>query len=97
MPMLYYIFLAVENPFEAAVTPMLLLVGALATVYCIFLGVKLATASEPQEQQKAKSHLKNAIIGFVLIFVLIVALHVGMEPMTQWMEAEVGTISTDFN
>ena len=71
--------------------PMLLLVGAAGSVYCIFLGVKFAKAEEPQEQQKAKGALKNAIIGFVLIFVLMVALNLLMPRMIEW----VNTSSTN--
>lgn len=54
--------------------PVLAIVGALGSLYCILLGVKFAKAEEPQEREKAKTHLKNAIIGFVLIFVLLVLL-----------------------
>ena len=52
----------------------------------MLLGVKFAKAEEPQEREKAKSHLKNAIIGFVLIFVLILALNLSMEPLIAWVE-----------
>lgn len=65
--------------------PALGLVGAIGTLYCILLGVKFAKAEEPQEREKAKSHLKNAIIGFLLIFILIVALHFGTKAMTSWV------------
>ena len=68
--------------------PILGLVGAVGTLYCVLLGVKFAKAEEPQEREKAKSHLKNAIIGFVLIFVLIVALKVGMKAMTDWLVSQ---------
>ena len=61
------------------------LVGAVGAVYCILLGVKFAKAEEPQEREKAKSHLKNAIIGYVLIFVLVVALNRLTPIMTNWM------------
>lgn len=54
--------------------PVLGIVAALGSVYCIILGVKFAKAEEPQDREKAKAHLKNAIIGFVLIFVMLVAL-----------------------
>ena len=66
--------------------PALALVGALGALYCVILGVKFAKAEEPQEREKAKSHLKNAIIGFVLIFVLILALNLSMEPLIAWVE-----------
>ena len=76
--------------------PALALVGAIGTLYCVLLGVKFAKAEEPQEREKAKSHLKNAIIGFVLIFVLIVALKIGMGVMVDWVEEttniDIGTL-----
>lgn len=64
--------------------PAIGIVGALGAVYCVILGVKFAKAEEPQEREKAKSHLKNAIIGFVLIFVLMVVLRLSIGPLTQW-------------
>ena len=64
--------------------PAIAIVGALGTVYCVFLGVKFAKAEEPQEREKAKSHLKNAIIGFVLIFILMVVLRGAIGPLTTW-------------
>lgn len=73
-----------------AVSPLLLLIGAVGTIYCIILGIKLARASDPQEQNKAKNNLKNAAIGFILIFVLVVALRVGIDPLTAWMEDQAG-------
>jgi heme O synthase-like polyprenyltransferase len=59
-------------------------VGALGAVWVIFLGVKFAKAEEPQDHEKAKSNLKNAIIGFALIFILLVALQVGVTIFTNW-------------
>lgn len=76
---------------QQLLTPALLLVSAVGTIYCVFLGLKLAKADEPQEHQKAKNALKNAIIGFVMIFVLIVVLKVGMDPLAQWMNKLAGT------
>lgn len=72
------------NLINQATTPALGLVGALGTIYCIILGAKLAKAEEPQDREKAKSALKNALIGFILIFVLIVVLKIGMSSMTTW-------------
>ncbi len=64
--------------------PAIAIVGALGAVYCVFLGVKFAKAEEPQDREKAKTHLKNAIIGFVLIFVLMVVLRGAIGPLTKW-------------
>ena len=47
--------------------PLLLIVGALGSLYCVILGVKYAKAEEPQDREKAKGSLKNAVVGFVLI------------------------------
>ena len=67
--------------------PVLLgVVGAIGAVWVIFLGVKYAKAEEPQEHEKARNSLKNAIIGFVLIFVLLVALQIGLFVFTNWYQ-----------
>ena len=83
---------AVVNPIisllNSLLGPILGLVGAIGTLYCVLLGVKFAKAEEPQEREKAKAHLKNAIIGFVLIFVLIVALKLGMAAMIDWLKSQ---------
>ena len=85
-----------DNPFEtmtkpiielinSALNPIIALVVAIGAIYCVFLGAKLAKAEEPQEREKSKQHLKNAIIGFLLIFILIVALKVGVGPLQDWI------------
>ncbi|MGN0678820.1 MAG: Mbov_0395 family pilin-like conjugal transfer protein [Oscillospiraceae bacterium] len=76
------------------ITPALLIVGALGAVFCILLGVKYAKAEEPQDREKAKHGLRNAVIGFVLIFVLLVALKIGLPAMTKWYENASVTTST---
>ncbi|MCL2078686.1 MAG: pilin [Oscillospiraceae bacterium] len=63
------------------------IVGAIGAIFCIVLGVKFAKAEEPQEREKAKTGLKNAIIGFVLIFVLVVVLRLGTPIMVDWLAA----------
>ena len=49
-------------------------------------GVKFAKAEEPQDREKAKGALKNAIIGFGLIFVLLIVLKLLMPIMTNWVK-----------
>ena len=44
-------------------SPLLALVGAVGAIYCVILGVKYARAEEPQDREKAKGALKNALIG----------------------------------
>ena len=61
---------------NAAFGPAMAIVGALGAVFCISLGVKFAKAEEPQDREKAKHGLRNAIIGFALIFILLIALKV---------------------
>ena len=70
--------------------PLLLIVGALGSLYCVVLGVKYAKADDPQEHEKAKNGLKNAIIGFVLIFVLLIMLQVGISIFSEWLAAYEG-------
>ena len=68
-------------------TVLIPLVAAVGAIFCVSLGLKYSRAEEPQEREKAKQHLKSAIIGFVLIFVLIVALRLSVEPLTNWMNS----------
>jgi len=72
--------------------PLIAIVGAVGTLYCVLLGVKYARAEEPQDREKAKAHLKGAIIGFVLIFVLIVALKLLIGPLSQWASSYQSTL-----
>ena len=54
----------------------LTLVATVGFIWCIVLGVKFSKSTDPQEHQQAKKSLINAIIGFVLIFVLMLILHI---------------------
>ena len=65
--------------------PLLLIVGALGSLYCVILGVKYAKAEEPQDREKAKHQLKGAIVGFVLIFVLMLALNLATPQRIKWV------------
>lgn len=76
----------VINLVNQAVGPLLALVAALGAVYCILLGAKLAKAEEPQDREKAKAALKNALIGFLLIFILLAALKIAMPIMETWYQ-----------
>ena len=78
---------------NSILTPMLLIVFAAGSLYCVVLGVKYAKAEEPQDREKAKGALKNAIIGFVLIFVLILALNLLKKPMVEWVNKNGGNIA----
>lgn len=71
---------------NSLLTPLLAIVGAAGAIFCVILGVKFAKAEEPQDREKAKGALKNAIIGFILIFVLLLALKLLMPEMTGWVE-----------
>jgi len=70
-----------------AILPVLIgIVGAVGLIYCIVLGVRYAKAVDPQEHEKAKGGLKNAIIGFVLVFVLLIACKIGTSVFTNWWQ-----------
>ena len=83
-------FTAIVEPIvdllETLLRPLMAVVGTVGSIYCILLGVKYIKAEEPQDREKAKQHLKSAIIGFILIFVLIVVLNLLMGPMMTWVE-----------
>lgn len=72
--------------------PLIAVVGAAGAIYSVVLGVKYAKAEEPQDREKAKGALKNAIIGFGLIFVLLVVLKLLMPIMTNWVKGYVNSM-----
>lgn len=84
-------FDSITNPIvdliNSLLGPALAIVGAIGSLYCVVLGVKYAKAEEPQDREKAKGHLKSAIIGFVLIFVLMLALKLAMPILQDWVAA----------
>ena len=71
--------------------PLLLIVGAGGFLYCVILGVKYATAEEPQEREKRKQAIKTAIIGYLLIFILMVVLDRSVEPLSDWMSKSMSS------
>lgn len=66
--------------------PLISVVAALGAIWCVILGVKLAKADEPQEREKAKMALKNAIVGFFLIFILIVVMRIMVPQLMGWVD-----------
>ena len=71
---------------KVLVPALLAVVGAVGAIFCILLGVKYARASKPQEHENAKKSLQHAIVGFVLIFVLLIMLQVGVTIFTDWWQ-----------
>ena len=69
---------------ENLVPVLLIVVGAVGALWCILLGVKYAKAVDQQEHDQAKKALVHAIIGFVIIFVLLIGLKVATGVFTDW-------------
>ncbi len=74
---------------NALLWPAIAIVGAVGTIYCIVLGVKLANSDEQNSREKAKKDIIGAIIGFVAIFVLIVALKVSLPILQNWVQSQI--------
>jgi len=74
---------------NAILWPAIALVGALGTIYCVILGVKLAKSDEAGSREKAKKDLIGAIIGFVVIFVLIVGLKIALPILQDWVSTQI--------
>ena len=87
----------IVNLLNSLMGPLLAIVGAAGALYCVVLGVKFAKAEEPQDREKAKGALKNAIIGFVLIFVLILGLNLLMPTMIDWVNKNNGQKGNTIN
>jgi len=74
---------------NAILWPAIAVVGAVGTIYCIFLGIKVAKSDEQNSREKAKKDLIGAVIGFLIIFVLIVALKIAMPILQDWVRTQV--------
>lgn len=74
---------------NAVLWPAIGLIGAVGTIYCIVLGVRLAKSDEAGSREKAKKDLIGAIIGFVIIFVLIVGLKIAMPILQDWVSTQI--------
>ncbi len=76
----------IDDIIKLVVPALLALVGSVGAVWCIILGVRFAKAEDPQEHEKAKKSLINAIIGFVLIFVLLIMLNLALDVLIPWYQ-----------
>lgn len=74
---------------NALLWPCIAIVGAVGAIYCVFLGVKMAKADEQNSREKAKKDLIGDIIGFGLIFVLIVGLKIAMPILQEWVQSQI--------
>ena len=74
---------------NAILWPAIGLVGAIGTIYCIVLGVRLARSDESGSREKAKKDLIGAILGFVIIFILIVGLKILMPILQEWVSTQI--------
>ena len=74
---------------NAILWPAIAIVGSAGAIYCVFLGIKIAKSDEQNSREKAKKDLMGAVIGFALIFVLIVALKIAMPILQDWVKAQV--------
>jgi uncharacterized membrane protein len=74
---------------NAILWPLIAVTGSVGAVYCVFLGIKIAKSDEQNSREKAKKDLLGAIIGFALIFILIVALKIAMPILSDWVRTQV--------
>lgn len=74
---------------EATLPILISIVGAIGALYCVILGVKFARADDPQEHEKAKNSLKYAVIGFILIFVLLIMLRIGSSVFLKYYQESI--------
>lgn len=74
---------------DAILWPAIAVVVAVGTIYCISLGVRIAKADEQNSREKAKKDLIGAIIGFVIIFVLILGLKILVPILEEWVKSQM--------
>lgn len=81
----YNLVLPILNLVNGYTGTLLLIVSSLGAIQCIFLSIRYAKAQDADEMEHAKRSLKEFIIGFLLIFILIVAMRTGMPGLCKWM------------
>jgi len=70
------------------------IIGALGLLYAIILGSKYATAGNPEELQKVKQQIKNAILGIFLLFILYWAMYPFIiQVMLPWVKANADSMA----
>lgn len=74
---------------NAVLWPAIAIVASVGSIYCVVLGVKIAKSDEQNSREKAKKDLIGAIIGFLAIFVLIVALKVALPILEEWVRSQI--------
>ena len=74
---------------NAILWPAIAIVGSVGAIYCIFLGIKIAKSDEQNSREKAKKDLIGAVIGFLIVFILIVALKLLMPIMQDWVRTQI--------
>ena len=72
---------------NAMLWPLIAVVGSIGTIYCVYLGIMYSKADTAQDRDAAKKHLIGAIVGFLIIFVLIVTLKIVMPILENWVES----------
>ena len=86
---IYPIIAPILEILDAILWPAIAVVVSVGTIYCVFLGVKIAKSDEQNSREKAKKNLIGAIIGFVIIFVLIVALKIAVPILEDWVKSQI--------
>lgn len=66
----------IDELFDVMIIPLLSLIGGAGTIYAIVLGVQYSKAESSDKREEAKKRLVNTIIGFVVVFVLLIILRV---------------------
>lgn len=77
------------NVLGAILWPAIAVIGAIGTIYSIVLGVRFAKAEDPNSREIAKKNLVGAVVGFLIIFILIVALKLTLPILQDWVEQQV--------
>ena len=59
---------------QAALLPLLIIIGTAGSIYAIILGVNFARAESADKREEAKKRMINAIVGIVVMIALLVIL-----------------------
>ena len=82
----------IDELFDVMIVPLLILIGGAGTIYSIVLGVQYSKAESSDKREEAKKRLVNTIIGFVVVFVLLVILRIFTNNITDIKDWITNTI-----
>ena len=86
---------AVLNALNWIFTAILAVAAVVATIYAIFVGVKMARANNAEEREEAKKKVIYTVIGIAVAIALIILIQILLPKITEWTGYKPAKPETD--